>query len=240
VPPTRRPHPIPTACSRGGRALAGALAAGCAGLVGCAAPPPASPPELVIQPAAYPLAFEAARTALRERRYELERIDPAAGVITTKPRSSAGLLAPWTMPHADAAVADTANSQRRTVEVRFQPTSDATAPPAGRPDPLAAATPQPPPDRPGRPIRVTVRVLVDRRLTPTRRLEPSAIALSANTIDPDLARRDLRGSPAIPRRLDNTEAHAIARDLRQRLDLNARRADTPDRPRDQLGPRPDA
>ena len=57
-------------------------------LSACTARPTAT--ELVIAPETYVQTFDAARDVLRDRRFELERIDARSGVISTRPRTFAG------------------------------------------------------------------------------------------------------------------------------------------------------
>lgn len=67
-------------------------------------------------------AFAAAKDVLREHRFELERVDARAGVITTKPRAAGGWATPW-VDHAsdwDGAWRDTVQDEARVVRVQFE------------------------------------------------------------------------------------------------------------------------
>jgi len=69
------------------------LALGIVGaLSGCAAPD--LPTDLEVAAGDYPAAFEAAKAALRDYRFDLERVDARAGVISTAKKETAGLLTP--------------------------------------------------------------------------------------------------------------------------------------------------
>jgi hypothetical protein len=57
--------------------------------------------------------FDSAREALRERGYVLDRVDSAAGVVTTHPKPSGGV------PTRTAPLSDTIHQQARTVRVEF-------------------------------------------------------------------------------------------------------------------------
>ena len=61
-------------------------------LSGCATSRPA---EFATAPGGYAAAFDAAREVLREFRFELERVDARSGIITTRPKATAGLATLW-------------------------------------------------------------------------------------------------------------------------------------------------
>lgn len=213
---------------------------------GCASRPPtprADPKpgtsRIVIPAADYAQAFEAARLELVRLRYTIDRADAQAGIIQTMPASGAGLLAPWTMGPGARVVEDTLNRQGRLVEVRFEPAQTLDRAPQG---PAALANP----DAPAGPLQaqgsivVSVRVLVLRRVTPTRRLEPSAIRLSTNPIKPELFVRGLSGQFHAPTDLDPDAARTLAGNLEKRLLEATRRGHAHGRAPNQSGPAVDA
>ena len=79
-------------------------------------------PEFEIGPGRYDAAFDATREVLREHRFQLERVDAAAGVITTQPKSTAGAASPWDKEQSTLGqeVEDLLNLQRRVVRVSFE------------------------------------------------------------------------------------------------------------------------
>lgn len=213
-------------------------------LVGCArrdrvAAPPASA-SFVVAAGDYEAAFEVAQAELRRRLFELERVDAQAGVILTRPEGGAGLLAPWTIGRGGRVVEDTLNAQSRTVEVRFESAESIARPPRGTPASLASPDLPPPPALAEGSVVVTVRVLVSRRVTPTRRLDPTAINLSATPVDPLLYQRGLALVYDAPRDLDAAASARFARALDQRLRARLGRGDAHGDATDQGGPRPHA
>jgi len=87
-------------------------------LVGCAAK---GTGDFAVPEGRYEAAFEASREVLHRYRFEVERVDAAGGVITTRDKSSAGAFAPWDGDQTTPAqeVSDLLNQQRRRVRVTF-------------------------------------------------------------------------------------------------------------------------
>lgn len=85
------------------------------------------PREFAIAPGGYPAAFDATRELLRDMDFELERVDAAAGVITTRPHFSQGLFQPWdsTQSGLGDEWEDALNMQARVVRVTFAPAGEA-------------------------------------------------------------------------------------------------------------------
>ena len=92
--------------------------------VGCQSPP-TGPTSLRIAPGSYSATFQAVKDELRSSGFELDRIDARAGVITTRPRASAGLATPWITDEStiEQEFEGALNRQQRTVTVRFAPTA---------------------------------------------------------------------------------------------------------------------
>lgn len=200
--------------------MPGLLAAVLAGVClagGCASRTDRGDASFVIDAAEYRQAFTIARDVLRDHRYEPDRVDAQAGVITTAPREGAGLLAAWTIASASTAAEDTINPHRRTAEIRFEPAEDRSAPPEGAADALARPGLRRSPSEAEGPVVVSVRVLVSRRVRPTRRLETSAIGYSSTSTNSELFRRGLGTSYDAPRSLDGRAARVLARAIRDRL-----------------------
>ena len=204
--------------------------AGCSGRPASARPSatmPAAATTFVIAADDYERAFEVARVELVRRRFDLERVDAQAGVLLTRPENGAGLLAPWTLGPGAQPLEDTLNAQSRTVEIRFEAAEAAAAAPQGRGAALADPRLPVPPGRAAESVIVTVRVLISRRVTPTRRLDPSGIRYSLNASKPELFRRGLGTQYWAPQDLDPPASRQIARVIERRLGLADGRADGP-------------
>ena len=174
------------------RTLAAGLALACAAFCGCATADRladrsaersgetvAALPEGV----AYAAGFEAAVDTLRAMRFELDRIDAAAGIVTTLPKGTAGLATPWDAEQSSLSdeTEDLLHDQRRTVRVTFAP------------------------DRRG----FEVLAWVERRVSVGDRPDPTSVRLGSRAQDPALAARGMwpsyyapvRRDPALERRL---------------------------------------
>lgn len=209
-------------------------------LVGCAnrsrvdGPPAAA--TFVVQADAYARAFEVAQAELRRQFFELERVDAYAGIILSRPKTGAGVLAPWTLAPSSRLAEDTLNAQSRTVEIRFEAAETVAQPPDGVPDALANPDPPLPPGRAQGTVVVSVRVLISRRVSPTRRLEPSAIRYSGSTIKPELFQRRLGTVYDAPRDLDAKASANLANAIERRLRDSLGRRDAQGGATDQGGP----
>ncbi len=80
------------------------------------------PTSTTVEASRYGEAFDVVRDTLRERGFELERVDARAGVITTRPQNSSGFFTPWVTSERRLRdeVASSIHRQRRVVEVRFR------------------------------------------------------------------------------------------------------------------------
>src|SRR5690606_38676825 len=124
------------------------------------------PTEVAIGPGEYAAAFNAARDVLRDARFEIDRVDARAGVITTVPKTTT-----W------RDLEDVLNRHGRRVRVSFDPAGEAAEPDTIR-DLLT--------EEPGE-LVMRVRVVVEREQRPGWRLESSAAHLSTRAGDPALA-----------------------------------------------------
>lgn len=200
------------------RVLAILLLASCLG--GCAASRPSTKPAaatFVVDASDYEQAFEAAKGVLLDRQYELERVDARAGILLTQPRTGAGLLTPWKIGPGSRLGEDTVNAQARVVEIRFEPAAETERAPGGVPDALANPRSPVPPSAAEGVIIVSVRVLMERRVSPTRRLDPTAVQAASVSFDPGLARRGLSMTYYAPHDLDEDASAALAKSLQRRL-----------------------
>jgi len=182
-----------------------ALSLLCASLVplsGCAT---AASRSFTFDAADYPAAFDAARETVRDRRFELNRVDARAGVIATVLKPTAGLATPYDTEQLTLGQEwqDFINDQMREVRVWFRPVG--TDVEGG---PLDATGP----------IEATVEVTIFRRRYPGWQLETEHIAASGRWTDPDLARRTLTPGEPTPLRRDDRLAGDIAADIRAAIE----------------------
>lgn len=225
---TPAPAPCYAARVRNRGAISLLLAAACAAIpaTGCASRAPKSA-EFGVPSAQYDRAINAAREVLLEARFEIDRIDAAAGVITTQAKTSAGLLAPWDADQTtlDQEIADATSTHRRRVRITFEPAAvdrreAALAPSAANPihvgDRFAAPGTI---DLRAADLALTARVevFVDRARRPGTRLETESIRTSSTAIDPSLSAR--RMNPEFDTTVDHDHllAGRLAERIRQRL-----------------------
>ncbi len=150
-------------------------------LVGCAASDPA-PPTFLVSAGHYADAFDATRDTLRTMQFELDRVDARAGVITTRPKHSAGIATPWDREQSTLSQEweDFTNEQYRSVRILFEPT-------AGR----AAGSRQSDGSSPASDLRTfsgdltgTVIIVIERKSRPNWRIDTTSIRLSSFARDP--------------------------------------------------------
>ncbi len=141
----------------------------------------------------YAKGFEVVKNVLREYRFELERIDARHGVITTRPKPTAGLVTPWdgeqstTRQEAEELI----NQELRAVRVEFVPTGV---------DSVQRSTLTPANTAEGdlkdlrseqQPLRIVVTVNQLRVHRPGRQMSTKSIRSSTMYTDPELQRRGL-------------------------------------------------
>jgi hypothetical protein len=175
-----------------------ALLAGCAGRHG----------ELtfVIEANRYADAINATRDVLTEARFEVDRVDAQAGIITTHLKPTVGLATPWDGEQSTLGQegSDLLNQQHRSVTVTFEglePDTDLR---------LARDT-----------LTARVDVVIYRIRTSGWRLETETISRSSFSRDP-IAQS--RGSPARfaqPLRRDDQLARRLSERIAARLGINA-------------------
>lgn len=168
---------------------------------------------VAFEPAELPLAFDAAREALIDIGFALDRVDSQAGVITTLPKQTAGLLTPW---HAEQSrgsdeIGDLANPHRRIARIIFGP---ATAIPERIDSPADAS---PPAGAPAEFRELRVHVVVERRHTPGRRIEPDSIRRSSTFVDPALGPRRMIPVYWVAIDEDRALGERLAADIRRRM-----------------------
>lgn len=171
------------------------LALGClllATLGGCAAKGEA---RSAVSGGEYREVFQAAREVLRSERFELDRVDAGAGVLTTQP-SSAQIRG----------LEDVADRLQRVVRIEFAPvTSGSNAPSSGSMlvDPSAASVAF-------RDSIMTIRVIVERVHYPGWRPSPVSVRMGGRHTDPQLVERDLQPTYVTAVREDEAYAAELA------------------------------
>lgn len=162
-----------------GALLVGLVGAG-GGAGGCASDGPST---FEVPEGGYPVAFDSAKDMLREMRFDLDRVDARAGVITTRPKASAGFATPWDVEQSTLGQewSDLLNRHFRVVRIEFTP-----APGAQRAE-LGSPTAPQPADSDLRehsgPMRATVRVSLERLSRPGWRPSTASIGLSSFVVD---------------------------------------------------------
>lgn len=175
--------------------LAAAALGGCAG-------GGARSTEFEVPPGRYEAAFDSVRDVLAGYRFELARVDAAAGVIATTPKTTAGLATPWDADQTtlEQDLDDLVNKQQRVARVTFE---------APGPD-IRTAT---------GPVRGRVEVVIERVRRPGWRLDTTSLRLSSFTEDPALRERGLWPRYTVATEQDPLLAGRLAADIRRKLGL---------------------
>jgi hypothetical protein len=184
-----------------------------AGLGGCAASHDASP-AFEVPPGRYAEAFEIARDVLVSYRFELQRVDAAGGVISTDPKTTAGLATPWDAEQGRLyqEFEDLGNRQRRVARITFEP----------------AAPVQPSADLRDAPGALTglVQVYTERTRRPGWRIETTSVRYSSFSRDEELVRRGMFPQYTVPTTRDPDLSARIAERIRRRLGAESKPAQT--------------
>lgn len=162
----------------------------------------------------YAAAFSAAKETILSARFELERVDARAGVITTKPKPTSGLATPWDLEQTSLGqeLEDLLNRQYRRVRVTFEPEASGDAASGGSPEEPAGDL-----RLGGTPTRCTVSVVIDRVRRPGQRIETSSIRLSTTAMDPEVAAQGMWPQYAVPIARDDRLASRLASRIHARL-----------------------
>lgn len=173
---------------------------------GCASTPRAKSGDFTVPTGRYAAAFDAARETLIARRFELERVDARAGIITTKPKSSSGLATPWDTEQSsfNQEVEDLLNRQQRLVRITFEPAAAGDT----QPEDLRAI--------PGE-LAARVEVVIERLHRPGWQIEPAAVRFSTYTHDPLLVQRGMWPTYAVPFSQDPAMAGRLAGEIELKL-----------------------
>lgn len=154
----------------------------------------------------YSAAFDAARESLIARRFELDRVDARAGVITTKPKSTSGVATPWDTEQSnfDQEVEDLFNRQQRLVRITFEPVGAGDSPP----EDLRTV--------PGD-LTARVEVVVERLHRPGWQIQPESVRFSSTAQDPAMGPRGMWPTYAVPFSQDPDFASRLAAEIERRL-----------------------
>lgn len=203
---------------KSGRLLLTSLTTGALALVGGCAGSKPLPPTFEVPPGRYDAAFDASREVLREARFPIDRVDAGAGVISTDPKTSAGLATPWDDEQSSTRdeFEDLFNHQRRLVRITFEP---AQPPPnlPGTETQLGETADVPNLRRCEGPLIARVMVVIEREHRPGRRVETVSIASSTFTRDPALGPRGLGGPYWVPIAQDPALAGRLAAKIQKAL-----------------------
>lgn len=150
----------------------------------------------------YDETIDVVRDTLRDARFQLDRVDAEAGVISTHPKSSAGLATPWDAEQSSFAVEvqDLVNQHERVARISFVGDHEDLR--------LAHGT-----------LKAQVEVIVYRVRRANWRVETESISRSSHARDPlSISRgQPARFSQAIRR--DDAFAAELADRIRERLAL---------------------
>lgn len=188
-------------------------------LPGCAGPD-AAPAEMELAADRYDAAFDAAREVLRDYRFEIDRVDARAGVISTRPKPTAGLATPWDREQQSLRQEweDFANQQQRVVRIVFEPASARVARERG---PVPQAAPGPPRAdlrTLDEPLSLRIEAVVERINRPHHRVETEALGASSFATEPALRERGMQPTYAVARDRDRAFEAALLRAIERRLE----------------------
>ncbi len=179
------------------------LFAACALVGGCASS--REGPTVEVPPGRYGAAFAAAKESLARFRFELDRVDARAGVISTKPKATSGLATPWDTEQSSPGqeLEDLLNRQYRRVRITFEP--DEGVPPSDDVRLLEG------------PLVCTVTVSVERLRRPGWRIETTSTRLSSTYLDPEWQAQGMWPAYTVPFAQDHRLAARLAAAIERAL-----------------------
>lgn len=150
----------------------------------------------------YGTVLSASRDALRDFRFEVDRLDAEAGIITTAPKPSSGLATPWDADQSSLGleVSDLLNQQQRAVTITFESPDN--------PDLRFAQGP----------ISARVDVVIYRVRTSGWRLETESISQSRYSRDPLARSRGAEPRFLQPWKRDDALAQRLSAAIRERIE----------------------
>lgn len=171
-------------------------------LASCAA---SGPPTVEVGASDYERAFDAAREALRDYRFALDRVDANEGVLTTRPKATSGLATPWDREQTAFVdeIEDLAHAHQRRVRISFERAGHT---PGDDPSPISGA-----------PSLARVEVVVERVALVGWQPAGKAILHSGFTSDPLAAAAGRPARNEVPIARDDALAARIADRIRDRL-----------------------
>lgn len=188
----------------------------CVVLVGGCAGVPRGPSTFEIPAGGYAATFEAAKAALIDARFELDRVDARSGVISAQPRRSVGLARPWdNQPSTPSqAIEEMMHSHSRVVRITIGP-----VPPPEDVRGTQAAPPPSPTDlrQVDEPLVGHVRVVVFRHHRPGWRADPSGVTLAGVSQDVLLTERGMWPGYTVAVRRDVALERRLAAAIRRRV-----------------------
>jgi hypothetical protein len=178
------------------------LIAVCALLGGCASS--REGPAVDVSPGQYGAAFAAAKESLAHFRFELDRVDARAGVISTKSKATSGLATPWDTEQSSLGqeVEDLLNRQYRRVRITFEPEEGVLV------DDVRLLE---------GPLVCTVTVSVERLRRPGWRIETTSSRLSSTYLDPEWQTRGMWPTYTVPFAQDHRLAARLAAAIEKRM-----------------------
>lgn len=182
------------------------------GFGGCQSPPNHTASDVVAQPLAanfdlefdsYPTAFAATKDVLREAGFTLDRIDAQRGIMTTRPRSSAGIFTPW-LDFSESLGGDVESAlhaewRRVRVHVLDRQTRE----------PLRAG------DAPDR-LSMQLEVIRERVQRPHRRTDPRLIRRTSFARESELVQREMQPGYTVPLDRDVELARRLLQEVERR------------------------
>lgn len=196
------------------RAIGVSILLAAAALGGCAATETAGPADFTIAPDRYGAAFDAARETLIDLGFEIDRVDARLGIITSKPKTTAGLASPWDRDQSTIGqeFEDLFNRHFRRAVITFHLSDEPLHLPRR---PQTVPGPMPADLRvAAQPIVTRVEVVLERHRRPGWRIEPAVLRMSSRAMDPELRRTGMWPTYAVPFSYDPLLAERIAAQIR--------------------------
>jgi len=197
-------------------------------LVGCASrtqPVSGAGGRFLAEPGTYDAAFDIARDELIALGFTIDRVDAYSGVISTKPKASAGLATPWDREQSalKGEIADLAHPQQRTIRISFRPASEVDQMPSD--EPITQITGEGAPRSVAEasladPLVGLVEVSIERVYRPYRRVSPVHPVGVTRTRDPALAARAMSTSFTVITKRDHALESRLASRIGSRLATN--------------------
>lgn len=177
------------------------------------------PTTFELSPDQYDTAFKQTREVLRDWHFNVDRVDAASGVITTRPKVSAGLATPWVSQQSTLTDEweDFANRQERRVRVTFEPKSLADSAEAPKSTGSLAGATFVDVRELTEPVVARIEVTVDRVQRPGWQPQAKSIRRTGRTRDPELEDRGMWPDYRVPDRQDTELAARLVKEITGRI-----------------------